>query len=120
MSEFNHFDLNEACDFFDHEDEKQWARIEPYIIHDEGRTEEIMQEDFVDITREEVDAFSAGIEHAFQQVNSALTTAGVPLEICWADLGNNGGFMLVRTDDTPESFVHRVMKKPIKRVDSWV
>jgi hypothetical protein len=30
------------------------------------------------------------------------------------------GFMLVRTDDTPESFVKRVMKKPVVMVESWV
>jgi hypothetical protein len=120
MSDFNHFDMNEACDFFDYENQEQWDKIRPYIVHDEADTEEIMEDGFVDVTREEVDAFSAGIEHAFKKLNAALDTAGVPIEIQWTDLGNNGGFVLVRTDDTPETFVHRVMKKPIKRVDSWV
>jgi hypothetical protein len=120
MSDFRHFDMNEACDFFDYEDQKQWAKIEPYILHDEADTEEIMQKNFTDITREEVDAFSAGIEHAFKKINATLAQAGVPLEVQWTDLGENGGFVLVRADDTPESFIHRVFKKPMKRVDSWV
>ncbi len=120
MNGFNYFDLNEACDYFDYEDQKQWAEIEPFIVYDESCTEELMEDVFTDITREEVDAFQAGMECAFKKINATLAVANVPLEIQWTDLGNNGGYMLVRVDDTPESFVHRVFKKPLKRVDSWV
>jgi hypothetical protein len=120
MSDFNHFDMNEACDFFDYEDQQQWDKIRPYILHDDEDTESIMEENFTDITMEEVDAFSAGIEHAYKRLNAALAHAGVPVEVQWTDLGNAGGFVLVRTDDSPETFVHRVMKKPVKRVDSWI
>jgi len=30
------------------------------------------------------------------------------------------GYMLVRTDDDPESFVKRVLKKPVLMVESWI
>jgi hypothetical protein len=53
-------------------------------------------------------------------MNSALDSADLPLEVAEVDLVESMGFMLVRTDDTPESFVKRVMKKPVVMVESWV
>jgi hypothetical protein len=40
----------------------------------------------------------------------------VPLEVASSDLGNNMGYVLVRTDDTPETFVQRAMNK----IRKWV
>ena len=50
--EFNSFDLNEACDHFDCVDQKQWAKIRPFIVADGQDYEAVMVEsfDFEDVT----------------------------------------------------------------------
>ena len=65
-------------------------------------------------------AFDAGIKYAFTKLNAALEAAGVDLEIKEIDLVESMGFLLVRTDDEPEDFVKRALKKPVMMVDSWV
>jgi hypothetical protein len=52
-------------------------------------------------------------------MNSALKAASLNLEVSEVDLVESMGFMLVRTDDTPESFVNRVMKKPVAKAEGW-
>ncbi len=42
------------------------------------------------------------------------------VEVKEVDLVESMGFMLVRTDDEPEDFVKRALKKPVMMVDSWV
>ena len=61
-----------------------------------------------------------GVQYALTKMNIALDAADLPLEIAEVDLVESLGYMLVRTDDTPESFVKRVMKKPVVMVESWV
>jgi hypothetical protein len=113
----NTFDMNEACEHFDFEDKKAWAKIEPFVVFDGDDIELVLeQNDFVEITDNEIQAFDVGVEHAYKKINAALRAAGVPLEVASSDLGNNMGYVLVRTDDTPETFVKRVMKK----VRNWV
>ena len=53
-------------------------------------------------------------------MNVAFEDAGIDLQVCQADLVESMGFVLVRADDEPESFVKRVLKKPITMVESWV
>lgn len=119
---FNRFDLNEACDHFDCEDRRQWKKIDPFIVADGQDYTYVMEKefDFEDTTDSEYQAFDAGVKYALTKVNLALEAAGVELEIAEVDLVEALGFMLVRVDDDPESFVKRVMKKPVPMVESWV
>lgn len=61
-----------------------------------------------------------GVQYAMTKMNMAFERAGVELEVAEVDLVEASGFMLVRVDDDPESFVKRVMKKPVPQVESWV
>jgi hypothetical protein len=119
---FNGFDINEACDYFDTDSRAQWRKIGQFIVADGQEYQTVMEEefDFEDTTDSEYAAFDAGVRYAFTKLNSALEAAGVELEICSADLVEAMGFVLVRVDDTPESFVKRALKKPVPQVESWV
>lgn len=119
---FNRFDLNEACDHFDCQSQSQWRKIDRFVVADGDDYGQVMEQnfDFYDVGANEYEAFDAGVKYAFTKLNAALEAAGIELEICEADLGNNMGFMLVRVDDTPESFVKRALKKPVPQVESWV
>ena len=119
---FANFDLNEACDHFDCEDQKQWKKIGKFIIADGQEYVEVMEKefDFEDTTDSEYAAFEAGVKYALTKMNLAFEAAGLELEVQEADLVESMGFVLVRTDDTPETFVNRVLKKPVPMVESWV
>jgi hypothetical protein len=119
---FPSFDLNEACDFFDTEKQANWKKISKFIIADGQEFVNIMEKDFdfEDTTDSEYAAFEAGVRYALARMNSALDDADLPLEVAEVDMVESMGFMLVRTDDTPESFVKRVFKKPVLMVESWV
>ena len=119
---FNRFDLNEACDHFNVDSQAQWKKIDKFVVADGDEYGPVMEQDFnfYDIGADEYEAFDAGVKYAFTKLNAALEAAGVELEICTADLGNNMGYMLVRVDDTPKSFVKRALKKPVPQVESWV
>ena len=119
---FNSFDINEACDFFDTDSRAAWKKIGQFIVADGQEYTEVMEKDFdfEDTTDSEYAAFDAGVKYAFTKLNAALEAAGVELEICTADLVESMGFMLVRVDDDPETFVKRALKKPVVQVDSWV
>ena len=119
---FNRFDLNDACDYFDCESQAQWRKIGKFIVADPQEYVDVMEKefDFEDAGDGEFAAFDAGVKYAFTKLNAALDAAGIDIEICEADLVEAMGFMLVRVDDTPEDFVKRVLKKPVMMVDSWV
>jgi hypothetical protein len=119
---FPGFDLNEACDFFDCEKSSNWKKISKFIIADGQEFVNVMETefDFEDTGEGEYAAFEAGVRYALTKMNIALDAADLPLEVAEVDLVESMGFMLVRTDDTPESFVKRVMKKPVVMVESWV
>ena len=119
---FASFDLNEACDHFDCEDQKAWKKIGKFIVADGQDYVNVMEKefDFEDTTDSEYMAFDSGVKYALTNINRALEAAGVDLQICEIDLVESGGFMMVRCDDEPEDFVKRVMKKPVMMVDSWV
>lgn len=121
-NQFPSFDLNEACDFFDTEKQTNWKKISKFIIADGQEFVNVMEKefDFEDTTDSEYAAFEAGVRYALAKMNSALDDADLPLEVAEVDLVESIGFMLVRTDDTPESFVKRVFKKPVLMVESWV
>jgi len=121
-NQFPSFDLNEACDFFDTEKQTNWKKISKFIIADGQEFVNVMEKDFdfEDTTSSEYAAFEAGVRYALARMNSALDDADLPLEVAEVDLVESMGFMLVRTDDTPESFVKRVFKKPVLMVESWV
>jgi len=121
-NQFPSFDLNEACDFFDTEKQTNWKKISKFIIADGQEFVNVMEKDFdfEDTTDSEYAAFEAGVRYALARMNSALDDADLPLEVAEVDLVESMGFMLVRTDDTPESFVKRVFKKPVLMVESWV
>jgi hypothetical protein len=53
-------------------------------------------------------------------MQAAFEAAGLELEIKSADLGETMGYILTRVDDDPESFVKRVLKKPVQVVEGWV
>jgi hypothetical protein len=53
-------------------------------------------------------------------MNIAFEKAGVELEVAEVDLVEAYGYMLVRTDDEPEDFVKRALKKPVMMVEGWV
>jgi len=119
---FPSFDLNEACDHFDSEKPSNWKKIGKFIVADGGEYAHIMETefDFEDTGDGEYEAFQAGVQYALTKMNIALDAADLPLEIAGVDLVESMGYMLVRTDDTPESFAKRVMKKPVLMVESWV
>ncbi len=121
-NQFPSFDLNECCDFFDSEKQSNWKKIGKFIIADGQEFVNVMENDFdfEDTTGHEYAAFEAGVRYALAKMNIALDAADLPLEIAEVDLVESYGYMLVRTDDTPESFVKRVMKKPVVMVESWV
>jgi len=119
---FRTFDINECCDHFDSEKQSNWKKIGKFIIADGQDYVRVMEKefDFEDTTDSEYAAFDAGIKYALTKLNAAFEAAGVDLEIQQADMVESYGYMLVRTDDTPEDFVKRVLKKPVMMVDSWV
>ncbi len=119
---FSSFDLNECCDHFDSEKQGNWKKIGKFIVADGQEYAEVMEKefDFEDTTDSEYEAFRAGVMYALSKMNTAFEAAAVDLEVKEVDLVESMGFMLVRTDDEPEDFVKRVMKKPVMMVDSWV
>ena len=119
---FASFDLNECCDHFDSEKPSNWKKINKFIVADGQEFQHIMETefDFEETGEGEYAAFEAGVKYALTKMNIALDAADLPLEVAEVDLVESMGFMLVRTDDTPESFVKRVMKKPVVMVESWV
>ena len=120
--QFPSFDLNEACDHFDFLADKEWNKVRPFIVADGQDYEEVMttEFDFYEVDENEYEAFDSGVKYAMAKINAAFQRAGIDLELARVDLVDSSGFMLVRTDDSPESFVKRVFKKPVKVVDSWV
>jgi hypothetical protein len=119
---FRTFDINECCDHFDSEKQGNWKKIGKFIIADGQEYVNVMETefDFEDTTDSEYVAFDSGIKYALTKLNAAFEAAGIDLEIQTADMVESMGFMLVRTDDTPEDFVKRVLKKPVMMVESWV
>ncbi len=119
---FSSFYLNEACDFFDSEKQSNWKKINKFIVADEQEYSSIMEKefDYDEVGSGEYEAFMRGVQYALTRMNIALDAADLPLEVAQVDLVEGYGYMLVRTDDTPESFVKRVFKKPVLMVESWV
>ena len=119
---FSSFDLNEACDHFDCTDQKAWKKIGKFIVADGQEYVDVMERefDFEETTDSEYAAFDAGVKYALTKMNLALEAAGIDIEVKEVDLVESMGFMLVRTDDEPEDFVKRALKKPVMMVDSWV
>ena len=119
---FASFDLNECCDHFDSTDQKAWKKIRPFIVADGEEFTEVLLKDFEfdEVVDSEYEAFQAGVKYALTKMNTAFEKAGVDLQVCEVDLVESYGYMLVRTDDEPEDFVKRVMKKPVMMVEGWV
>jgi len=119
---FSSFDLNEACDHFDSEKQSNWKKIGKFIVVDGQDYVNIMETefDFEDTADSEYMAFEAGVKYALTKMNIAFEAAGLDLQVCETDLVESMGFVLVRTDDTPEDFVKRVLKKPVLMVESWI
>ena len=119
---FPSFDINECCDHFDSEKQSNWKKIGKFIVADGQDYSSVMQKefDYDEVGDGEYAAFEAGVKYALTRMNIALDAADLPLEVAEVDLVESMGYMLVRTDDTPESFVKRVMKKPVLMVESWV
>ncbi len=119
---FASFDLNEACDHFDSEKQSNWKKIGKFIVADGQEYSSILLKefDFDEVVDNEYEAFAAGVKYALTKMNIAFEAAALDLQICEADLVESMGYMLVRTDDTPEDFVKRVLKKPVLMVESWV
>lgn len=119
---FSSFDLNECCDHFDSEDQRAWKKIGKFIVADGQEYVDVMENhfDFEDTAEGEYAAFDAGVKYALTKMNLALEAAGLAIEIREVDLVESMGFMLVRSDDDPETFVKRALKKPVMMVESWV
>jgi hypothetical protein len=119
---FTSFDLNECCDHFDSEKQANWKKINKFIVADGQEYAEVMLKefDYDEVGDGEYSAFEAGVKYALTKMNAALEAADLPLAVAEVDLVEGYGYMLVRNDDTPESFVKRVMKKPVVMVESWV
>jgi hypothetical protein len=121
---FASFDMNECCDHFDCEDQRLWKKIGKFIVADGQEYLNAMVEGFdydaEDVGDGEYEAFDAGVKYALTNINRALEAAGIDIEIKEVDLVESMGFVMVRTDDEPEDFVKRALKKPVMMVDSWV
>jgi hypothetical protein len=119
---FASFDINECCEHFDSEKQSNWKKIGKFIVADGQDYMHIMETafDFEDTTDAEYMAFEAGVKYALTKLNIAFEAAGVDLEVKGVDLVESMGFVLVRTDDEPEDFVKRVMKKPVPMIEPWL
>lgn len=119
---FASFDINECCDHFDSEKQSNWKKIGKFIVADGQEYVQVMEEhfDFEDTAEGEYAAFDAGVKYALTKMNTAFEAAGLDLQICEVDLVESMGFVLVRCDDDPESFVKRALKKPVPMVESWI
>ena len=119
---FASFDINECCDHFDSEKQSNWKKIGKFIVADGQEYAHIMETefDFEDTGDGEYAAFEAGVKYALTKMNIAFEKAGVELEVAEVDLVEAFGYMLVRVDDEPESFVKRALKKPVMMVEGWV
>ena len=119
---FPSFDLNEACDHFDSEKQSNWKKIGKFIVADGQEYAEVMLKefDYDEVNDGEYQTFEAGVKYALTKMNTAFEKAGIDLQVCEVDLVESMGYMLVRTDDEPEDFVKRVLKKPVLMVESWV
>jgi hypothetical protein len=108
---FKNFDIDAVCQFFNYEDANEWAKVEPFIVADADKYDQVMQDEFnfTDITSDEYVAFDAGVVYALAKINKALQAAGVNLEVKQTDLGNDLGFVLVYEGETPEDFARRVL-----------
>ena len=120
--QFNRFDMNDACDFFEPSDQRAWKKINKFVVGDSQEYLHIMETefDFEETTDSEFEAFMKGVQYAMTKMNMAFEAAGVELEIKETDLGEGMGFLLTRVDDEPEDFVKRVLKKPVMVVEGWV
>ena len=119
---FSSFDLNECCDHFDSEKQSNWKKINKFIVADGQEFAEVMLKefDYDEVNDGEYEAFRAGVQYALTKMNRAFEAAALELEVKEVDLVESMGFMLVRSDDDPESFVKRALKKPVLHVESWV
>ena len=122
---FASFDINECCDHFDSEKQSNWKKINKFIVADGQEYHSVMVDgfDFDDsdgLGGGEYEAFQAGVKYALTKMNIAFEAAALDLQVCEVDLVESMGFVLVRTDDEPEDFVKRVLKKPVLMVDSWI
>jgi hypothetical protein len=119
---FASFDINECCEHFDSEKQSNWKKIGKFIIADGQDYMHIMEKefDFEDTTDAEYMAFEAGVKYVLTKMNIAFEAAGVDLEVKEVDLVESMGFVLVRTDDEPEDFIKRVMKKPVPMIEPWL
>ena len=119
---FSSFDINQACDYFDCESQASWRKIGKFIVADGQEYVDVMEThfDFEDTAEGEYAAFDAGVRYALTKMNAAFEAAGLELEVKTADLVEAMGFVLVRSDDDPESFVKRALKKPVLHVESWI
>ena len=119
---FSSFDMNECCDHFDSMDQRAWKKIGKFIVADGQDYVDVMENhfDFEDTADGEYAAFDAGVRYALTKMNRAFEAAALELEVKEVDLVESMGFMLVRSDDDPESFVKRALKKPVLHVESWV
>jgi hypothetical protein len=121
---FASFDINECCEHFDSEKQSNWKKIGKFIVADGQEYAQVLVDEF-DYDRQDVGdgeylAFEAGVKYALTKMNIAFEAAGLDLQVCQADLVESMGYVLVRTDDEPEDFVKRVLKKPVMMVDSWI
>lgn len=119
---FASFDINECCEHFDSEKQSNWKKIGKFIVADGQDYMHIMETafDFEDTTDAEYMAFEAGVKYVLTKMNIAFEAAGVDLEVKEVDLVESMGFVLVRTDDEPEDFIKRVMKKPVPMIEPWL
>ena len=119
---FASFDLNECCDHFDSEKQSNWKKIGKFIVAVGQEYHRVLLEefDFDEVVDNEYEAFDAGVKYALTKMNIAFEAAAVDLQVCEVDLVESMGFVLVRTDDEPEDFVKRVLKKPVLMVESWL
>ena len=119
---FASFDINECCDHFDSEKQSNWKKIGKFIVADGQEYADVMLKefDYDEVNDGEYMAFEAGVKYALTKMNIAFEAAGLDLQVCSADLVESMGYMLVRTDDEPEDFVKRVLKKPVLMVESWI
>ena len=121
---FASFDINECCDHFDSDKPSNWKKIGKFIVADGQEYTQVLVDEF-DYDRDsleggEYETFDAGVKYALTKMNTAFEAAGLDLQICSVDLVESMGYMLVRTDDEPEDFVKRVLKKPVLMVESWI
>lgn len=115
--DFEQFDVNEAAEHWDMDSQQDWQVFNQFLVADQAEYEEAMQGhfDFYEVTNDEFQAFSSGVDYAVAKMNAALKAAGSELVIKYCDLVDGGGFLLTNRNLTEQGWAKSAFSKQAKK-----